>query len=329
MIESDPAMMNVDGAPTHDSNTRSVGTREVHPEEAQSPATTSGDICLVCGDSDRSRLLFHTSRPILQCRNCGLVYAKPRSPVAYDESSENYSEEYSEDYYRDGIYADYLADRDAIQRNAPRILSELEQMVKGRRLLDVGCATGFFLDAARSRGWSVRGLEVSEFASNYARRELNLPVETASIVSPPVGLSQFDVVTLWDTIEHLERPDLALANIRRLLRPGGVLVFSTGDYDSLLRRLTGKRWRLFADPTHNFFFNEQVLRRMLERATFEVLRVTRRGKRVSLSLILHQSGLPLSGRMRKWLLKRGWNPSIYVNLRDVVTVFAHAIHLPE
>jgi 2-polyprenyl-3-methyl-5-hydroxy-6-metoxy-1,4-benzoquinol methylase len=322
MIESDPAMMNVDGTTTGDRNIRSVTTREVHPEDAQSPATTRGDICLVCGGSDTGRLLFHTSRPVLQCRTCGLVYAKPRNAVAHDEGPENYSKDYSEDYYRDGTYADYLADRDAIQRNAPRVLSELEQMVKGRRLLDVGCATGFFLEAARSRGWMVQGLEVSEYASNYARRELKLQVETASIVSPPAGLSQFDVVTLWDTIEHLDRPGLALANIRRLLEPRGVLVFSTGDYDSLLRRLTGKRWRLFADPTHNFFFNARVLQRMLERESFEVLRMTRRGKRVSLSLILHQSGLPLSGWARKWLLARGWNPSIYVNLRDVVTVFA-------
>lgn len=322
MIESDPAMMKVDGTTTGDRNIRSVTTREVHPEDAQSPATTRGDICLVCGGSDTGRLLFHTSRPVLQCRTCGLVYAKPRNAVAHDEGPENYSKDYSEDYYRDGTYADYLADRDAIQRNAPRVLSELEQMVKGRRLLDVGCATGFFLEAARSRGWMVQGLEVSEYASNYARRELKLQVETASIVSPPAGLSQFDVVTLWDTIEHLDRPGLALANIRRLLGPRGVLVFSTGDYDSLLRRLTGKRWRLFADPTHNFFFNARVLQRMLERESFEVLRMTRRGKRVSLSLILHQSGLPLSGWARKWLLARGWNPSIYVNLRDVVTVFA-------
>jgi len=322
MIESDPSMANVEGTTTGAPNTRSVITHKVPAEEAQSPATTCGHICLVCGGSEKGRLLFHTSRPILQCRKCGLVYAKPRSTVANDESAENYSKDYSEDYYRDGTYADYLADRDAIQRNAPRVLSELEQMVKGRRLLDVGCATGFFLDAARSRRWMVQGLEVSEYASEYARRELNLPVETASIVSPPAGLPQFDVVTLWDTIEHLNRPDLALANIRRLLGPRGVLVFSTGDYDSLLRRLTGKRWRLFADPTHNFFFNEGVLRRMLKREGFEVLHMTRRGKRVSLSLILHHSGLPLSGRARKWLLARGWNPSIYVNLRDVVTIFA-------
>ena len=269
--------------------------------------------CLLCEGRSENRLLFHTSRPIFQCRACSLVYAEPRRSSVVD---------YSEDYYRDGVYADYLADRDAIQRNAPRVLEELARMVKGRRLLDVGCATGFFLEAARTRGWDVRGLEASEYASDYARRELHLEVLTASIVSPPEGLPQFDVVTLWDTIEHLDRPDLALTNIRRLLDPKGVLVFSTGDYASLLRRLTGKRWRLFGDPTHNFFFDEKTLHRMLLRAGFEVSRVTRRGKRVSLSLILHQSHLPLSTRLRTWLLARGWNPSVYVNLRDVVTIFA-------
>lgn len=278
--------------------------------------------CLLCEGFSESRLLFHTSRPIFQCAACALVYADPDSAPAVD---------YSENYYRDGVYADYLADRDAIQRNAPRVLEELERMVQGRKLLDVGCATGFFLEAARARCWDVRGLETSDYASGYARRELGLQVETASIVRPPEGLPLFDVVTLWDTIEHLDCPDIALANIRGLLDPKGVLVFSTGDYASLLRRLTGKRWRLFADPTHNFFFDEHTLRLMLMRAGFEVLRVTRRGKRVSLSLILHQSGLPLSAVLRTWLLARSWNPSVYVNLRDVVTIFArpHSITTTE
>jgi 2-polyprenyl-3-methyl-5-hydroxy-6-metoxy-1,4-benzoquinol methylase len=278
--------------------------------------------CLLCEGLSESRLLFHTSRPIFQCEVCALVYADPRGAPPVD---------YPEDYYRDGVYADYLTDRDAIQHNAPRVLEELERMVEGRSLLDVGCATGFFLEAARKRGWQVRGLEVSEYASDYARRELGLQVETASIVCPPKGLPLFDVVTLWDTIEHLDRPDLALANIRRSLDPNGVLVFSTGDYASLLRRLTRKRWRLFADPTHNFFFDEKILRLMLMRAGFEVLRVTRRGKRVSLSLILHQCGLPLSTRLRTWLRAKGWNPSVYVNLRDVVTIFArpHSVTTSE
>jgi len=232
---------------------------------------------------------------------------------------------YSESYYRSGIYADYLEDRPAIHKNAVRTLENFERYVQGRALFDVGCAAGFFLEAARAQGWIVRGLEFSEYASEYARRELQLPVETGSILSPPTELPLFDVITLWDTIEHLDRPDLALSNIHSLLNPQGLFTFSTGDYGSLLRRLTGKKWRLFSDPTHNFFFDEQTLRRLLSQTGYKIIRVQREGKWVSLSMILHQSGLPFATRLHKWMRSKRFNPSLYVNLRDVITIYAKPI----
>ena len=160
------------------------------------------------------------------------------------------------------------------------------------------------------------------FRSGYAREELKLKVDIGSIVSPPNELLSFDVITLWDTIEHLARPDLALANIRRMLHPRGVLAFSTGDYGSLLRRVMGKRWRLFSDPTHNFFFDVRTLSRLLRRAGFDVLDISRQGKWVSLSMIFHQSPLPFAASARRLLDARGYSPSLYVNLWDVVTFFA-------
>lgn len=274
--------------------------------------------CLLCGNGDKIRTRYELSRSILMCEICELVYAEP---ISGDANPHNYSES----YYREGVYADYLGDRPAIHKNAARTLARLERLVQGRTLLDVGCATGFFLEAARAKGWTVRGFESSEYASEYARHELQLPVETGSICAPPPGFPVFDVVTLWDTIEHLDRPDLALTNIHGLLHPQGLLVFSTGDYGSLLRRLTGKRWRLFADPTHNFFFNEATLRRLLRQTGYEIIRITREGKWVSLSMILHQCRLPFANRIRKWLGVRGFNPSLYVNLWDVVTIFARPI----
>ncbi|MBM2812897.1 MAG: methyltransferase domain protein, partial [Chloroflexi bacterium] len=268
----------------------------------------------LCGNTDPHRQLFDVSRPIQQCDNCGLVYAEPSDNAAHRD--------YTEAYYTQGAYADYLGDRRAIHKNAARTLTRLERLVDGRNLLDVGCATGFFLEAARARDWTVQGIEISDYASAYAREELQLPVWTGSILSPPDGLPRFDVVTLWDTIEHLDRPDLALRNIRRLLNAQGVLVLSTGDYGSILRRLTQGRWRLFADPTHNFFFDERTLRELLQRTGFELMEVSRRGKWVSLSMILHQSPLPFAAPMRRWLSRRAFNPALYVNLWDVVTIFA-------
>lgn len=274
--------------------------------------------CPLCGNSEANSILYQLSRPVIRCAACDLVFA-----AASDAASE--SQDYSETYYRQGVYADYLGDRAVIHRNTRRTLSELERLVAGRTLLDVGCAAGFFLEAARARGWTVRGLDVSGYASEYARRELNLEVETGSIESLTEGSSKFHVVTMWDTIEHLNRPDLALTNIRRLLHPGGVLALSTGDYGSLLRRLTGRRWRLFADPTHNFFFDESRLKILLNRTGYEPLRLMHRGKWVSLAMALHQSPLPLSKLARNRAGAMRWNPSLYVNLYDVMTVFARAV----
>lgn len=273
--------------------------------------------CILCG-ADHSRQLFVLNRPILKCSSCALVYAAT-------SNSPTTTTNYPRSYYQEGIYSDYLGDRGAIRRNAKRRLDQLARLTQGRELLDVGCAMGFFLEAARDEGWSVSGLEASTYASSYAREELGLAVDTLSITSHSPASSKFDVITMWDTIEHLDRPDLALQNIRRLLRPGGVLAFSTGDYNSLLRRATGRRWRLFADPTHNFFFTEEALRRMLMESGYEVVSVDRRGKWVSLSLILHQSRLPFSATFRRLLSGRGWNPAFYINLRDVVTVYARAL----
>ena len=274
--------------------------------------------CLLCGNSTANRLLFQLSRPVVKCRACNLVFAVPRDSIAQ-------SRDYNESYYRQGIYADYLEERISIGKNAGRILRELETLVRGRTLLDVGCAAGFFLEAARARGWTVRGLDVSSYASEYARRELNLDVESGSIESTTESSSKFDVVTLWDTIEHLSRPDLALINIRRRLKSEGMLALTTGDYGSLLRRLTGKRWRLFTDPTHNFFFDEATLKRLLNQTGFEVVRIMRTGKWVSLSMVLHQSPLPFKKRAQALFSAIHLNPSLYVNLYDVMTVFAKVI----
>jgi 2-polyprenyl-3-methyl-5-hydroxy-6-metoxy-1,4-benzoquinol methylase len=230
-------------------------------------------------------------------------------------------DEYGEAYYRGGVYADYLVDRAAIARNARRWLAEVEPQAPGRSLLDVGCAAGFFLEAARERGWSVRGLEVSAFAAGHARG-LGIAVDVDSILSPPSGLPAFDVVTLWDVIEHLDRPDVALRRVRELLRPGGLLGLSTGDYGSLLRRVAGSRWRLFADPTHRFFFDEATLVRLLRGEGFEVRSLRRRGKWVGVAMALQQSPLPFAAPLQRWLGARRLAPMVYANLRDVMTVVA-------
>ncbi|HET6899205.1 MAG TPA: class I SAM-dependent methyltransferase, partial [Vicinamibacteria bacterium] len=230
------------------------------------------------------RLRYRALAEIVECEVCGLVFARATDAPSVDP--------YTESYYRGDVYADYLTTRETILRNAQRALREIEGLTAGRRLLDVGCATGFFLEAAAQRGWTVQGLEASAYASAQAREQSKLPVLQGSIEDPPRGLLPADVVTLWDTIEHLERPDQALIRIRELMGPQGLLVITTGDFASLVRRVTGRRWRLFGDRTHHFFFTPRTLESLLARAGFRAIHVDHRGKRVGLGMILQQAPIP-------------------------------------
>jgi SAM-dependent methyltransferase len=265
--------------------------------------------CIVCR-SGRARASA-LRRDLVECMNCGLVYA----PAAIEDRAE-----FDDHYYIEGAYADYVQDRDAIHRSAVTRLQTLERAVKGRRLLDVGCAAGYFLEAARTRGWTVAGLELSTYSVRLARG-LALEVFEGSILAPP-PLPGFDAITMWDTIEHLLRPDIAVENARRLLRPGGVLVVSTGDRRSFVARALGRRWRLMNDPTHKFFFDERTLSSLLATAGFTVASVSRQGKWVSAGMILHQLPSGPTRFTRRALSARGWNPALYVNLRDVMTISA-------
>jgi SAM-dependent methyltransferase len=265
--------------------------------------------CIVCrGETARASAL---RRDLVECVDCGLVYA----PAATEDRAE-----FGDRYYIEGVYADYVQDRDAIHRSAVTRLRTLERAVKGRRLLDVGCAAGYFLEAARTRGWSVAGLELSAYAVQLARR-LALEIFEASILAPP-SLPEFDAITMWDTIEHILRPDIAVENARRLLRPGGVLAISTGDRRSFVAHALGRRWRLMNDPTHKFFFDQRTLSSLLAAAGFTVVSVSRPGKWVSAAMILHQLPSGPTTLARRALSARGWNPALYVNLRDVMTLVA-------
>jgi SAM-dependent methyltransferase len=276
----------------------------------------AGRTCLLCGRADRSVTLFTSTRAIMACRACGLVFADRDAPVPLGD--------YPREYFQGGPYADYVADEPAVRRTASARLQHLETVATGRRLLDVGCATGAFLEVARKRGWHVHGLERSAYAVEIAQQRLGNVVEGGSITDDGRVLPAVDVITLWDTLEHLDRPDEALARVRAALSPGGLVALSTGDYGSLLRRITGRRWRLFADPTHNFFFTEHTLTAVLTRVGLLPIAIWRSGKWVSLSLILHQLRHPLATRVRNQIVRRGWEPSLFVNLWDTMTVYARS-----
>lgn len=211
-------------------------------------------------------LRSRTRRPwwIVRCSRCGMVYINPRP-------KESALDTYGGDSYgfARSQQADLLVDG---RTHSARVVSEIESHVRTGSLLDIGCATGDLLLEARDRGWRVRGVEVSPYAASIAARRA-IDVKVGLLRESGLPENSFDAITLLDVIEHMEDPRAELNEMRRLLRPGGLLCIETPNWNSVYRRLLGKRWAALQPRLHILYFDVRSLRALLDRTGFEVLEV--------------------------------------------------------
>jgi len=159
------------------------------------------------------------------------------------------------------------------------------------RVLDIGCYLGVFLDVARRRGWQTVGVEPSAWAAQRTREQghqvINAPLRRSNLPA-----ASFDLITLWDVIEHLHDPLGQLREIHSLLRPGGAFALTTMDTGSLYAKMCGRRWPWYM-RMHLYYFTRGTLARMLEEAGFEVLEIARARRIVSLRYFLEKAGAVL------------------------------------
>jgi SAM-dependent methyltransferase len=177
------------------------------------------------------------------------------------------------------------------------------------RLLDVGCAAGFFLEAASER-WDVTGVELSGFAADYARREFGHVVHTGDIADAGLPDDSFDVVTLWNTVEHMSDPRTALAHVGRVAAPGALVVLTTGNASGPMARRDLANWNLMAPPEHLYFFDPSTITRLLADAGLSVRRIVQDG-------LVNTDGLLARPRARMLASALG--------LGNVMTVYARPV----
>jgi SAM-dependent methyltransferase len=234
---------------------------------------------------------------------------------------------YDDEYFRGGGeagYDDYYAMRPSIERTAEMRLRHIEKYLglTGGKMLDAGCGPGFFVSVAREQGWDASGIEISEAAANYARAELGLNVRAALLQGSEVPAGEFDLITLWDVIEHVPDPLDAVSAAAHGLKPGGGFVMTTGDVESVVARLSKERWHLYSFPEHLFFHTEKSLRGLCERSGLEVRAVRREPLFISAGYAVER----LAKTLFRTELRPGRNPlsklMIPANLGDVLTVYA-------
>lgn len=227
--------------------------------------------CPVCGSDKASSLFPKDGFEIVSCTQCGAVY------VGKDPAAIDFDALYGEAYYNGGseaVFADYVGEEGVRRAQARRRLWTLRtlppRVPRNGRLLDVGCAAGFFLAEARAH-YDVQGVELSTWSSAFARDKLGLPVITGTLEQAAFGTDCFDVITLWDVIEHVPEPVPLLTEAARVLRPDGRLVLTTGDWGSAYARKTGANWHLMTPPWHLTMFSRDTLAHAAARAGLRVV----------------------------------------------------------
>jgi len=176
--------------------------------------------------------------------------------------------------YRDVIDDEYLKHAESRRLSADAVLRTVEGYAPGKRLLDVGCATGDFLDVARTRGYAAEGLELSTWSCNIARGRGHTVHQEPLAAFAARETARFDLVSLIGVIEHFSDPRAEMANLAALVRPGGLVVIWTGDSNALLPRALGRRW-WYWQGQHIQFFTHRSLSRLVEDAGFHHVATTR------------------------------------------------------
>lgn len=240
--------------------------------------------CRVC-KSRKNRYLFQKKGyTIVKCISCGLRYVL--NNLEPDFLIKLYSQKYFTDPNNSG-YGDYFFEKEYLKRTASKRLKKIRQFKSdGRRLLEVGSGPGYFLSVARKE-YNVTGVELSAYASQYAKEYMGLDVFNGTIQEAHFGQSTFDIVTMWDVIEHVADPLSIMKEVNRVMRPSGGLVLTTGDVSSVLCRLQGKRWRLYDPPYHLSYFSRSTICRLLESAGFTVKRIEHTWENHSLRYICY------------------------------------------
>jgi 2-polyprenyl-3-methyl-5-hydroxy-6-metoxy-1,4-benzoquinol methylase len=234
---------------------------------------------------------------------------------------------YSHKYFAGEEYRDYVAERDLIERQFRARLARLRRFVPSpgsKRLFEIGAAYGFFLSVARDVFERVEGIDIAADAAAMARESFGLPVASGDFLEHRID-GAVDVVCLWDTIEHLARPDLYVEKAAAITTPGGVLALTTGDIGSAVARIRGARWRQIHPPTHLHYFSRATLTRLLERFGFRPTYIGHEGMTRSVDTMAYIL-LTIKRRQHRLyrMLKRAhvldWH--LHLNLRDILFVVA-------
>ncbi len=219
---------------------------------------------------------------MVECKGCSLRYLNPR--VNADIILESYS----------GAVDPHFVTQNAlrIETFSRSLKKTIEQLgwtdSKGKRFLDIGCAGGACVKAAADLGFTATGVEPSRYLCEWGKKEFGLDLRAGTLLEQKFEAHSFDVITLWDVIEHLTDPGQVIDEVRRLLKKDGVLIVNYPDHSSVVPKLMGKRWPFFLS-VHLIYFDPKTITRFLKDHGFHVRQISTHWQTLQLGYVLERA----------------------------------------
>jgi 2-polyprenyl-3-methyl-5-hydroxy-6-metoxy-1,4-benzoquinol methylase/predicted RNA-binding Zn-ribbon protein involved in translation (DUF1610 family) len=270
--------------------------------------------CPVCGEKKPEKSLARfASRTYRRCPKCGIIYMDRTSPAPIE-----YEKEYFVEFYKKQYGKTYIEDFPNLKAMAKRRLKIIKKTGGNGSLLDIGCAYGPFLAAAKEEGFSPAGIDPAQDAVNYVQKELGITAIQGFFPDCKLPSTNYDVITLWYVIEHLRDCEKVLKEIRKILNPGGVLAFSTPSFAGVSGRASLKNFLSKSPGDHFTVWSPKICKKALALAGYKKKKIVISGH--------HPERFPLFGRLAKskaspfyWLLLA---VSKIFGLGDTFEVFA-------
>jgi len=236
--------------------------------------------CNICGEKD-FRIIHKNiinNKSILRCKKCGVWMKHPSL------SKEAIRAIYDENYYNSWAYS---RENLELVRSVKRplylsVLKEINPSSKPFKILDLGCAMGFSLEAAAELGLEPHGIEISEFSGKIAMEKFGDAVKISDIKDTDLADNSFDAITMIDLFEHISDPIVILKKINRALKDQGLLAIVAPNSSSISSRIMGSRWPHIKEE-HIYYYSPATIKRTLNECGFEIIKIISFPKPITLA----------------------------------------------
>lgn len=211
--------------------------------------------CILCKSAELKRLPAYNNAFLVKCSHCGLVFCK-KDPTPQELT----------DHYTN--YPRYHSLSPITEKRYNELLDKFEPYRKNNNLIDLGCSHGLFLEVAKKRGWNVYGTEYAQESIDYCAKN-NITVFKSDKLPAELFKMEFDVVTSFEVIEHINTPLADMELVKKILRKGGAFYVTTPNFNAISRLVLKQKWNVIEYPEHITYYTPKTLNKLLTNFGFK------------------------------------------------------------